>query len=328
MVVGDSAPSFELPDTSGEVHAVPAEPAPPATVIVQTCNHCPYVIAWNPRLRQVAEDYAPKGVRFLGINSNDSVALPGRLARPHEALRGRPVVADPVPLRRVAGGRARARRGRDPARLRLRLGRTGSSIRARRTRTTPTRARAPRWLRGAIDAALDGAQPDRRRRRRAAAASSGASRRGGASGSQHPRSHRQHPATSSNQSAAPFTASRRREARADLARLVVSGRSNSSVITSTTMPAPISANPAGREPPRPAPTAITPSGSPPARARTSAARLRSSRSGRPDRGRRGRCTCAVSTSIVEQRVTSVDDHQERRRDAEHEHRAARPLRYA
>ena len=54
MVVGDAVPSFELPDTSGQTHAVPAEPAPPATVIVQTCNHCPYVIAWNPRLRLCA----------------------------------------------------------------------------------------------------------------------------------------------------------------------------------------------------------------------------------------------------------------------------------
>ena len=55
---------------------MPADPAPPATVIVQTCNHCPYVIAWNPRLRQAAEDYAPKGVRFLQINSNDASRYP------------------------------------------------------------------------------------------------------------------------------------------------------------------------------------------------------------------------------------------------------------
>ena len=76
MVVGDTAPSFELPDTSGRLHAVPAEPAPGATVVVQTCNHCPYVIAWNPRLRSVAEDYADRGVRFLAINSNDASKFP------------------------------------------------------------------------------------------------------------------------------------------------------------------------------------------------------------------------------------------------------------
>jgi hypothetical protein len=45
-------------------------------VIVVTCNHCPYVIAWNPRLRAVAEDYTPRGVRFLAINPNDAERYP------------------------------------------------------------------------------------------------------------------------------------------------------------------------------------------------------------------------------------------------------------
>jgi peroxiredoxin len=75
--LGDPVPPFALPDTEGTEHAVPApEQAPPATVLVVTCNHCPYVIAWNPRLRQVAEDYAPRGVRFLAINPNDSTRYP------------------------------------------------------------------------------------------------------------------------------------------------------------------------------------------------------------------------------------------------------------
>jgi peroxiredoxin len=74
--IGDAVPSFTLTDTEGTRHAVPAEQAPPATVLIQTCNHCPYVIAWNPRLRAVAEEYAPRGVRFLGINSNDPERYP------------------------------------------------------------------------------------------------------------------------------------------------------------------------------------------------------------------------------------------------------------
>jgi thiol-disulfide isomerase/thioredoxin len=41
-----------------------------------TCNHCPYVIAWNPRFKQVAEDYADRGVRFLAINANDAERYP------------------------------------------------------------------------------------------------------------------------------------------------------------------------------------------------------------------------------------------------------------
>ena len=45
-------------------------------MLVVTCNHCPYVIAWNKRLRRAAEDYAERGVRFLGINANDASRYP------------------------------------------------------------------------------------------------------------------------------------------------------------------------------------------------------------------------------------------------------------
>jgi peroxiredoxin len=74
--IGDIVPSFTLTDTEGARHEVPAAQAPPATVLIETCNHCPYVVAWNPRLRAVAEDYAPRGVRFLAISSNDPARYP------------------------------------------------------------------------------------------------------------------------------------------------------------------------------------------------------------------------------------------------------------
>jgi peroxiredoxin len=76
LELGDPVPAFTLNDTAGGAHRVPADSAPPATVLVVTCNHCPYVIAWNPRLRDVAEDYAPRGVRFLAVNANDAARYP------------------------------------------------------------------------------------------------------------------------------------------------------------------------------------------------------------------------------------------------------------
>ncbi|MEA2149167.1 MAG: hypothetical protein QOD69_997 [Solirubrobacteraceae bacterium] len=76
FALGDPVPAFTLDDTEGTAHGVPADPAPPATVLVVTCNHCPYVVAWNPRLRAVAEDYAPRGVRMLAINANDAARYP------------------------------------------------------------------------------------------------------------------------------------------------------------------------------------------------------------------------------------------------------------
>ena len=74
--LGDPVPPFALPDTEDGEHAAPLDDAPPATVLTVTCMHCPYVVAWNPRLRAVAEEYAPRGVRFLGIHSNDASRYP------------------------------------------------------------------------------------------------------------------------------------------------------------------------------------------------------------------------------------------------------------
>jgi peroxiredoxin len=76
LKLGDTVPAFSLADTDGAEHQVPLAEAPPATVLVVTCLHCPYVIAWNPRLRAVAEEYVPRGVRFLGIHANDATRYP------------------------------------------------------------------------------------------------------------------------------------------------------------------------------------------------------------------------------------------------------------
>ena len=82
---GERAPAFELPDTEGGAHALEADPAP-ATVVYWTCNHCPYALAWHERLLDVARDYADRGVRFLGINSNDAERYP---ADSFEAMQAR-----------------------------------------------------------------------------------------------------------------------------------------------------------------------------------------------------------------------------------------------
>jgi peroxiredoxin len=71
--IGDHAPTFALPDTEGTTH----EPGDaPATVVVFTCNHCPYALAWHERIVELARDYADRGVRVLAINPNDAERYP------------------------------------------------------------------------------------------------------------------------------------------------------------------------------------------------------------------------------------------------------------
>ncbi len=79
LAIGDQAPEYELPDTDGRNWSLTgAGPDPAAvTVIVFTCNHCPYALAWHDRIAAAARDYAGRGVRFLAINPNDGVRYPG-----------------------------------------------------------------------------------------------------------------------------------------------------------------------------------------------------------------------------------------------------------
>jgi peroxiredoxin len=76
LAIGDAAPPLELPDTGGRAHALPSAGSAPATVVVWTCNHCPYALAWHDRLMAVARDFAGRGISFLCVNSNDPDRYP------------------------------------------------------------------------------------------------------------------------------------------------------------------------------------------------------------------------------------------------------------
>jgi peroxiredoxin len=71
----ETAPAFALPDTEGSTHSL-EDGGSPATVVVFTCNHCPYALAWHDRIADVARDYADRGVRVLAINANDAQRYP------------------------------------------------------------------------------------------------------------------------------------------------------------------------------------------------------------------------------------------------------------
>jgi hypothetical protein len=75
--VGGPAPPLALPDTEGTVHTLPMPGEAPATVVLWTCNHCPYALGWHDRLVRVGRDYGARGVRFLAVNSNDADRYPG-----------------------------------------------------------------------------------------------------------------------------------------------------------------------------------------------------------------------------------------------------------
>ena len=70
--LGFRAPEFKLLDVVSEkLLSLENLLSEKATVIMFICNHCPFVKHVNTQLVSMANDYMPKGVSFIAINSND-----------------------------------------------------------------------------------------------------------------------------------------------------------------------------------------------------------------------------------------------------------------
>lgn len=72
IALGDHAPEFALPGVDGREHALDDYEGMPVAVVFSCC-HCPYVVAWEERLNDVARDYSGR-VGFVAVNSNDHIA--------------------------------------------------------------------------------------------------------------------------------------------------------------------------------------------------------------------------------------------------------------
>jgi peroxiredoxin len=66
--LGDPAPDFSLPALDGATHGVADHDGQPV-VVVFSCCHCPYVVAWEDRLNDAARS-VDRQAGFLVINAN------------------------------------------------------------------------------------------------------------------------------------------------------------------------------------------------------------------------------------------------------------------
>jgi peroxiredoxin len=74
--LGEQAIAFALPGTDDQQHALSDYASKTAVVIIFSCNHCPYVRAWEDRICQIQHDYAPRDVQVIAINANDAKKYP------------------------------------------------------------------------------------------------------------------------------------------------------------------------------------------------------------------------------------------------------------
>ena len=158
MKLGDQAQLQTLPATDGQEHTFPQDGAP--TVVVFTCNHCPYALAWHDRVLDVARDYGERGVRVLAVNPNDDARYP---ADSFQAMKDR-VEADggwPLPyLRDESQEVARAYDAKTTPDVFVLDGEGRLRYRGAPDLDYQDPRKNAEWLRGAIDALLDGRDPD------------------------------------------------------------------------------------------------------------------------------------------------------------------------
>ncbi|MGA2622931.1 MAG: thioredoxin family protein [Bacteroidota bacterium] len=75
--VNDPMPEFgNLPGTDGKHYSPKNFPDRKILVIVFSCNHCPYVQAYEDRMIALQGQYSPKGVQLVAINSNETQNYP------------------------------------------------------------------------------------------------------------------------------------------------------------------------------------------------------------------------------------------------------------
>ena len=76
LSTGSKLPDFSLPSVDGKTYTNESFSKSKALVIMFTCNHCPYVRAYENRLIKLQNDFRDKGVSFTAINSNDEINYP------------------------------------------------------------------------------------------------------------------------------------------------------------------------------------------------------------------------------------------------------------
>ena len=77
LKIDDPAPKFrDLLGVDGKKYSMKDFDDKKILIIVFTCNHCPYVQAYENRLITIQNDYEGRGVQLIAINSNETQNYP------------------------------------------------------------------------------------------------------------------------------------------------------------------------------------------------------------------------------------------------------------
>jgi peroxiredoxin len=76
LTIGATAPKIEreMKSVDGSMASVKSAAKEKGVLVIFTCNHCPWVKAWQERTVALANAFSERGVGVIAINSNDPAA--------------------------------------------------------------------------------------------------------------------------------------------------------------------------------------------------------------------------------------------------------------
>jgi peroxiredoxin len=74
--VGDKASDFKLTNIDNKTVSLADYKNAKGFIVVFSCNHCPFVVAYEDRIVALDKKYKDKGYPVIAINSNDAVQYP------------------------------------------------------------------------------------------------------------------------------------------------------------------------------------------------------------------------------------------------------------
>lgn len=74
--IGDTAQDFTLKNVNGKKVSLAGIKDAKGYIVVFTCNHCPYAKAYEQRIIELHQKYAPLGYSVVAINPNDKDIVP------------------------------------------------------------------------------------------------------------------------------------------------------------------------------------------------------------------------------------------------------------
>ncbi|MFO7868801.1 MAG: thioredoxin family protein [Bacteroidales bacterium] len=74
--IGDEATDFSLQNVDGSMVSLSDYPEAKGFIVIFTCNHCPYAVAYEERIIELHAKFAPLGYPVIAINPNDSKDYP------------------------------------------------------------------------------------------------------------------------------------------------------------------------------------------------------------------------------------------------------------